>query len=247
MGEQPKLPGMQHDRGYGYERTQHNALEKAFADAWEQENQPRPGINHGGGILQDLFYNRAGRPIHEVTDSERMVAATVVQWLGTNVGFSFLTEILRKQGFRIIPEVQMPPDLSGFAADVADALVEFHLKARKVDLAADLGIGNMMPTEELILKLAGCLGAKKQRTLATVRELLEDPPQDRGDFYHGILCLVEKELEERANPTLAIKERLLDELRKKPRETQDLSPDVFDDPDDEPDPRPLIDPVEPPF
>lgn len=88
------------DRGYQYERTEHDRLEKAFAELWESLNEPRDGINHGRGILQELFMGAHGWD-HVVTDRERYVAATLVQWLGTNCGFGFLQQALQKVGYRI--------------------------------------------------------------------------------------------------------------------------------------------------
>ena len=45
------------NRGIEYHRTKsvRSDLEKAFADEWELENRPVPGINYGHGTLQDLF------------------------------------------------------------------------------------------------------------------------------------------------------------------------------------------------
>lgn len=97
------------DRGDCYERTKHNPLEKALADHWESENERRSHINFGQGVLQDLF----GRPhdkfghrlpsfIHIITAKERWVVATVIQWLGTNCGQSFLGEAFKKAGFKIV-------------------------------------------------------------------------------------------------------------------------------------------------
>lgn len=98
------------DRGWLYERTEHNPREKAFADEWEKENIPTPGLNHGFGLLQDLFID--GRPfdldilgkrrlVHRITKAERFVTATVIQWLGSNCGMSFLEEALKKCGYRV--------------------------------------------------------------------------------------------------------------------------------------------------
>lgn len=60
-------------------------IEKEFADAWERENRPEPGPGYTGNLLQGLFTN--GIPPHEeliseITDRDRMIAATVIQWLG---------------------------------------------------------------------------------------------------------------------------------------------------------------------
>jgi hypothetical protein len=90
-----------------HERTAHNELEKSFAEKWESENQMRPWLNFGHGILQDLFMKGSHyfpECHHEVTASERMVAATVVQWLGTNVGHSFLEAALSDAGYKIVKQ-----------------------------------------------------------------------------------------------------------------------------------------------
>ena len=87
-----------------YERTNHDALERALAEQWEKENKPRPGINYGYGLLQDLFctgHDFSATCVHEVSPSERYVAATAIQWLGTPCGFSFLVQCLEKAGYSI--------------------------------------------------------------------------------------------------------------------------------------------------
>lgn len=107
------------NRGKDYKRTEYvfpdgrPNPEKVFADAWEKENEINPGTNFGFGILQDLFMDRVSGhwwshpyATHVLNGRERMIAATVVQWLGTNCGFGFLVDTLRKCGYRItrIPE-----------------------------------------------------------------------------------------------------------------------------------------------
>lgn len=96
------------NRGDCYERTKHSPLEKALADLWEKENGRIGNVNYGQGILQDLFGEphkffggRVPTWKHVVTPKERWVVATVIQWLGTNCGQSFLQEAFRKAGFRI--------------------------------------------------------------------------------------------------------------------------------------------------
>lgn len=76
--------------------------ERVFAERWEDTNKPQRGLNHGHGTLQDLMFARssegdsgvwplsAGRVIYEITPRERAIVATVVQWLGTNCGWSWL-------------------------------------------------------------------------------------------------------------------------------------------------------------
>lgn len=70
-----------------------NALEKAFADTWEEENTNPYGELNGKGILDYLLAENPNEPRGEVTDRDRMVAATVIQWLGSSVGQSFLTQV----------------------------------------------------------------------------------------------------------------------------------------------------------
>lgn len=97
------------NRGLRWDRTAHNPREKALADKWEEENEPNPGLNYGHGILQDLFgkwgmFGPAGgsEVSHVITDRERMIVATVVQWFGSNCGWGFLEEALKKCGYRIV-------------------------------------------------------------------------------------------------------------------------------------------------
>lgn len=102
------------DRGDCYERTKHNPLEKALADQWEIVNKKSHSINYGQGLLQDLFGrahptfgHRVPDWIHVVTPKERWIVATVIQWLGSNCGQSFLNEAFRKAGFRI-ERIELP-------------------------------------------------------------------------------------------------------------------------------------------
>lgn len=104
------------NRGFKYERTkwERGDLEKAFADHWEDENEVRAWLNQGHGLLQNLFFDGEHFPrcTHVVTPSERYVAATVIQWLGTNCGFAFLQECLRECGYYIteIPKHEPLPE-----------------------------------------------------------------------------------------------------------------------------------------
>lgn len=90
------------------DRQEWNDREKAFAELWNSENQPRPGVNYGYGTLQDLFFDGRSGWWPEcklaINDRDRFVAATIVQWLGTNCGFAFLQMALEKCGYRIITE-----------------------------------------------------------------------------------------------------------------------------------------------
>lgn len=89
------------NRGHHHDRTSDPRLtkEKALADAWEESNKNR-------GILQGLFIS-GGLQFDEKLElkikfRDRMVAATVIQWLGSNVGFCFLETVLKKIGYKLV-------------------------------------------------------------------------------------------------------------------------------------------------
>ncbi len=99
--------------GFRVDRTEHNPVEKAFHDQWMKENEPVAGYNCGNGILQDLFIESDGHPfsafngrktVEVITDRDRMIVATVIQWLGSNVGQGFLYEALRRVKGSIVYE-----------------------------------------------------------------------------------------------------------------------------------------------
>ena len=88
--------------------SEHNPREVAYHDEWVKQNQPNAGINYGHGVLQDLFFiedekSQFRNPkCHTViNERDRFIVATVIQWLGTNVGMSFLESALNKCGHRI--------------------------------------------------------------------------------------------------------------------------------------------------
>ena len=91
-----------HNRGLDRHRLGKGGdkLEQAFADLWEAVNEPHPGMNYGHGTLQDLIFRSDGafrvRLPFWVTQRERIIVATVIQWLGTNCGFAFLCGALGK-------------------------------------------------------------------------------------------------------------------------------------------------------
>jgi hypothetical protein len=106
------------NRGLKYERTKSNIREKTFADLWEEENQCKTHVNYGMGIAQDLmvmpkkmqpkislsFYGQDVFVKYKLTKRERIILATVIQWLGSNIGFCFLETALKNCGYRIVKE-----------------------------------------------------------------------------------------------------------------------------------------------
>ena len=105
-----KQDSYESNRGYKFERTEYNPIEKAFYEQWLKENEPIAHINNGQGLLQDLFIERnADHPfsrkwVTEINNRDRMIAATVIQWLGTNCGMAFLQDALKRIDYRIIEE-----------------------------------------------------------------------------------------------------------------------------------------------
>lgn len=103
-------------KGYKHERMKYtdNELEKLFYKEWKEENKNRPHINYGYGALQDLFcYYDKSTPVlnrtrfHIVTNKrDQYIAATIIQWLGTNCGFAFLKSVLAKAGYDIVKRKQ---------------------------------------------------------------------------------------------------------------------------------------------
>ena len=95
------------NKGYRFERTKDNPREEAFYKQWLEENDPCRGINYGNGILQDLFIEEipnqlfGRRYIIEINNRDRMIVATIIQWLGSNVGMGFLYGALGRFGATI--------------------------------------------------------------------------------------------------------------------------------------------------
>lgn len=73
--------------GVSRRRLNGNPEEKRFANAWEKHNAQGHTLDWILAIDQSR-----GRP-HETPERERVVAATVVQWLGSPVGCGFLSDL----------------------------------------------------------------------------------------------------------------------------------------------------------
>lgn len=83
------------NKGRHQHRFAANPLERAFAEAWETMNLNASGRSDGQGILDWLLVEDPKGPMGEVTDRDREVAATVIQWLGSHVGEIFVMDALR--------------------------------------------------------------------------------------------------------------------------------------------------------
>lgn len=93
--------------GNFFERTKTMPREKAFAEVWKRLNTPKQWINNGYICLENILLTEHKNPKPmdnllfrslegELTERDCFVAASVVQWLGTNCGQCFLDEVKRK-------------------------------------------------------------------------------------------------------------------------------------------------------
>lgn len=64
-------------------QNQNNSREAAFAEEWLREQEE-------GHLLASLMNE-------QITERDAMVAATVIQWLGSNVGMSFLENVIIRE------------------------------------------------------------------------------------------------------------------------------------------------------
>lgn len=96
-----RLEHLKHEGNYR-KKIETCPYERAFAETWEKWNVPSVGINHGFTTLELVVLKETGRvlgmPIleDELTQRDCYVAASVIQWLGTAIGESFLNEVKEK-------------------------------------------------------------------------------------------------------------------------------------------------------
>lgn len=88
-----------------------SVLERAFIEEWQKENERIPGLHDSVGFLQALMDGHSpaahkrnsyltGRPLEPswMSQRDRDIAATLIQWLGTNCGQGFLDQVNRRSG-----------------------------------------------------------------------------------------------------------------------------------------------------
>ena len=73
------------NKGLNQYRFKENPLEKAYAEQWEKDNKECRTLE---------YLLLANHPNGEVTDRDREVAATVIQWLGSPCGQSFVEDVI---------------------------------------------------------------------------------------------------------------------------------------------------------
>jgi hypothetical protein len=69
-----------------------NDAERIYAERWRKENERRPAINSGFTALEWILCPSDQRVPERATLRDAVVAASIIQWLGTNVGHCFVME-----------------------------------------------------------------------------------------------------------------------------------------------------------
>lgn len=99
-----------YDSNYGIRKERadgekYGEREKAFQQQWLKENHPSAGYGYYG-IIQALFEDKPinspfKQTIISVNNRDRRIVATIIQWLGSNIGFNFLENSLKNCGYII--------------------------------------------------------------------------------------------------------------------------------------------------
>lgn len=94
---------LRHEGFYAARLAYDNPREIAFATQWKEENKRHHILAHllmqGEGIAGPCYQKVTEHaPYNQQSAS---IAATVIQWLGSNVGFDFLRQCIEKAGYTI--------------------------------------------------------------------------------------------------------------------------------------------------
>lgn len=102
-------------RGLHHRRTEDNCLagerERWFSTTWEQRCRLKLETT-GNDTPQTLMFvtnknnpdPEARRCAFRLTTRDRVIIATIIQWLGTSVGWAFLERALQRCGYRIVKD-----------------------------------------------------------------------------------------------------------------------------------------------
>ena len=89
-------------QGLNHTRMEREPVEKAFVEVWRKLNIESSGpINDFPYRLLEHILSPKQPKIENISDRDVVVAETVVQWLGSSVGQSFLKEVIASS-----PELQ---------------------------------------------------------------------------------------------------------------------------------------------
>ena len=69
-----------------------NKLEVIFAEEWEKANESFSSSS----ILLDYMLSQSSDYPHRVSSREQEVAATLIQWMGTEIGQGFLKDVYER-------------------------------------------------------------------------------------------------------------------------------------------------------
>ncbi len=148
-------------RGIHWDRTRAakgptSDRERAFAEEWADD---------GEGVLSILLdvtnggwrqINEPGAPSLGLSDllknpgpneRDRVVAATVVQWLGTNVGFSFLVAALLHARYKIVDLAERDLRIEDLDREVESLRAELASTRREAALGA-ISLARFISEEE---------------------------------------------------------------------------------------------------
>lgn len=76
-------------RGKHTHRLKSNPLERVASNQWNEHNR--------NGKLLEYIMGDGAKPATDVSDRDQLVAATVMQWLGSPVGLAYVDEFIVKR------------------------------------------------------------------------------------------------------------------------------------------------------
>lgn len=85
--------------GSSAHRLESNPLEKLFADAWRERNELQSSFDPCKTTLAYLLSQDGGKTLLETSDRDEMIAATIIQWLGSPIGSQFVQDVIEKSSF----------------------------------------------------------------------------------------------------------------------------------------------------
>jgi hypothetical protein len=84
----PKLEGL-------YPNRIKNHAERLYVERFRAECESKPGVNGGFGLLELILQPEGSKTVPHVSQRDATVAASVIQWLGTNCGRAFIDAVER--------------------------------------------------------------------------------------------------------------------------------------------------------
>lgn len=96
-GEQESVDIMTRHQGLNTARLSSNPLERRFAEEWQGENERSRGPIGGPDTLDYILHQGDQRWPMPCSVRDREVANSVIQWLGSPVGESFVRRVLTKR------------------------------------------------------------------------------------------------------------------------------------------------------